>query len=93
MSAPIYIVIPEAGNLGATQYVLPQEILRLVQHDEICSVMFRENGKVYKINTLLAASEIHEKLQEIEEMQRYSSMVSLFGGDYGGERGEGGEDE
>jgi hypothetical protein len=42
---------------------------------------------------LLTASEIHEKLQEIEEMQRYSSMVSLFGGDYGAERGEGGEDE
>jgi hypothetical protein len=93
MSAPIYIVIPEAEFLGATQYIKPENIVRLTQFEAICNVMFSENGKVYKIKTLLTASEIHEKLQEIEEMQRYSSMVSLFGGDYGGERGEGGEDE
>ena len=69
MSAPIYIVIPEVGNLGATQYVLPHEIRRIVQHEEVCSVMFHENGKVYKINPLLTASEIHERLKEITEAQ------------------------
>jgi hypothetical protein len=83
MSAPIYIVIPEAGNLGATQYVLPQEIRRIVQHEEICSVMFHENGKIFKINTLLTASEIHERLQEIFEMSMYPFMSDLLGDDGG----------
>jgi hypothetical protein len=83
MSVPIYIVIPEAEFLGATQYIKPENIVRLEQFEDTCSVMFSENGKVYKIKTLLTASEIHEKLQEISEMSMYSFMSDLLGDDGG----------
>jgi hypothetical protein len=80
MSAPIYIVIPEAEFLGATQYIKPENIVRLTQFEDTCNVMFSENGKVYKIKTLLTASEIHEMLQEMEEMSSYVFIEGLLGG-------------
>lgn len=85
MSVPIYIVIPEAEFLGATQYIKPANIVRLVQFEDTCSVMFSENGKVFKIKTLLTASEIHERLQEIEEMSSYVFIEGLLGGGDAGE--------
>jgi hypothetical protein len=35
---------------------------------------------VYKIKTLLTASEIHEMLQEMEEMSSYVFIEGLLGG-------------
>ena len=88
MSAPIYIVIPEAEFLGATQYIKPENIVRLTQFEDTCNVMFSENGKIYKIKTLLTASEIHERLQELEEMVRDSAIISIFGREDEGEGDE-----
>ena len=80
MSAPIFIAIPEAEFLGATQYIKPANIVRLTQFEDTCNVMFSEHGKVFKIKTLLTASEIHEMLQEMEEMASYVFIEGLLGG-------------
>ncbi len=80
MSAPIFIAIPEAEFLGATQYIKPASIVRLTQFEDTCNVMFSEHGKVFKIKTLLTASEIHEMLQEMEEMTSYVFIEWLLGG-------------
>jgi hypothetical protein len=87
MSAPIFIAIPEADFNGATQYIKPANIVRLTQFEDTCNVMFSEHGKVFKIKTLLTASEIHEMLQEITEMSMYSFMSDLLGDD-GGDNSE-----
>ena len=63
---PIFIVIPEV-SIGL-HYLRPTTIVRLTSTDEGCSVYFSENGKIYKIKTLLTSDEIHARIMEIEEM-------------------------
>jgi len=65
-------------NIGL-HYLRPTTIVRLTSTDEGCSVYFSENGKIYRIKTLLTSDEIHARMMELSAMSE-ESFWGVVGG-------------
>lgn len=72
---PLFITIPDKAD-GSVHYIRPHCIVRITKFSDMSSVVFVENGKTLKVNTLLTPEDIHERLQEIDAEE--SKM--FFGG-------------
>ena len=74
---PLFITIPDKAD-GSVHYIRPNGIVRITKFEDMCSVVFIENGKTLKVNTLLTPEDIHERLQEID-MEESKMFFGSFG--------------
>ena len=69
MKLPIFIGIPNRNLNGCVHFIRPYDILNMVDCINYTTVIYREGMETRVMHTLLTATEIHEKIQEMEEQK------------------------